>query len=120
MKHPRVAMCAVVGTPDERYGELVTAVCVLKKGEEATLTLDDLRTFCKELIAGYKWVSPWFLSSVPPHSRPIFVLLFSRDDLHQRAPTVTTNTATITTQVPATRRGLGKAPCQRRRQDPQA
>ena len=61
MKHPRVAMCAVVGTPDERYGELVTAVCVLKKGEDVPLTLDDLRAFCKELIAGYKWVVVSFL-----------------------------------------------------------
>ena len=54
MKHPSVAMCAVVGTPDERYGELVTAVCVLKTGVDSELKLEDLRSFCKELIAGYK------------------------------------------------------------------
>ena len=34
--HPAVADCLVVGVPDERFGEAVTAVVSLRPGEEAT------------------------------------------------------------------------------------
>jgi fatty-acyl-CoA synthase len=35
-QHPAVADCLVVGLPDERFGEAVTAVVSLRPGEEAT------------------------------------------------------------------------------------
>ena len=50
--HPAVASCAVVGIPDEQYGECVHAVVVLKPGLQATP--DEIRAHCKTLIAGYK------------------------------------------------------------------
>ena len=50
--HPSVAMCAVIGTPDEKYGELVTAVVTLKP--ETSLDLAELKAHCAKLIAGYK------------------------------------------------------------------
>jgi acyl-CoA synthetase (AMP-forming)/AMP-acid ligase II len=51
-QHPAVAEVAVIGVPDERWGEAVTALVVLKPGTEATG--EDLIAFCKERLAGYK------------------------------------------------------------------
>ncbi|KXF55842.1 fatty-acid--CoA ligase [Rhodococcus sp. SC4] len=51
-KHPAVSACAVIGVPDERWGERVHAVMVIKPGQHASA--DDLREHCRTLIAGYK------------------------------------------------------------------
>jgi acyl-CoA synthetase (AMP-forming)/AMP-acid ligase II len=50
--HPAVASCAVIGVPDDDWGERVHAVVVLKPGAEATR--DDLRAHTRSAIAGYK------------------------------------------------------------------
>lgn len=51
-KHPAVGMAAVIGTPHERWGEIVTAFVVKKKDHE--VTEEDIRSFCRSEIAGYK------------------------------------------------------------------
>ena len=51
-RHPAVAACAVVGVPDERWGERVHAVVVLAPGAE--VPEDELREFCRQHIGGYK------------------------------------------------------------------
>jgi long-chain acyl-CoA synthetase len=45
-------MCAVIGVPDEQWGERVHAVIALKPGESTTET--DIVAHCRQLIAGYK------------------------------------------------------------------
>jgi fatty-acyl-CoA synthase len=50
--HPGILECAVVGVPDERWGEVGLAGVVLRPGQEAAP--ETLRAFLKERLAGYK------------------------------------------------------------------
>jgi len=51
-KHPDVAAAAVVAKPDEKWGETPCAFLELREG--ATLTEDDVVTFCRDNMAGFK------------------------------------------------------------------
>ncbi|MDB5625129.1 MAG: AMP-dependent synthetase and ligase [Tardiphaga sp.] len=50
--HPDVAEVAVVGVPDDQWGEAVKAVVVMKPGKQASAT--DIMRFTRERIAGFK------------------------------------------------------------------
>ena len=50
--HPAVYDTLVVGIPDEKYGQAVAAVVELREGQ--TLELDELRTFLRAHLSGYK------------------------------------------------------------------
>ena len=51
-QHPAVAEVAVIGVPDEKWGELVTALVVVAPGSE--VSPDELIAFCRERLAGFK------------------------------------------------------------------
>ena len=50
--HPAIAECAVVGTPDDEWGERVSTAVELRPG--ATLALDALQAWSKARLAPYK------------------------------------------------------------------
>jgi len=50
--HPQIADVAVIGVPDERWGEAVKAVVVCKPGESPTPA--EIIAWARERIAGYK------------------------------------------------------------------
>jgi malonyl-CoA/methylmalonyl-CoA synthetase len=52
LAHPSISEVAVVGVPDEEWGEIVTACVVLRPGQ--SLTLEDVRDWCANMLSAYK------------------------------------------------------------------
>ena len=51
-QHADISQCAVIGVPDDKWGERVHAIVVLEEGAKATD--EDLISHCASLIAGFK------------------------------------------------------------------
>ena len=51
-QHPEVTEVAVIGIPDEKWGELVAALVVRAEGSE--LTAEDVIAWTRQKLAGYK------------------------------------------------------------------
>jgi len=63
-QHPQIAAAAVIGVPDELYGEDVAAVVVLKP--EANISEQEVIDFCKARLADYKCPKTVrFVSDIP-------------------------------------------------------
>jgi acyl-CoA synthetase (AMP-forming)/AMP-acid ligase II len=65
-RHPKVRDVGVIGTPDERLGEIATAIIALKAGE--VLTEGEMKSFCEENLPRYKRPRRIIFDSVPRSS----------------------------------------------------
>jgi fatty-acyl-CoA synthase len=63
--HPAVAEAAVVGVPDEKWGEVVAAYIRVTPGQNEP-SADELRAYCRERLAPYKTPLHWvFVDQFP-------------------------------------------------------
>jgi fatty-acyl-CoA synthase len=63
-KHPKISEVAVVGVPDEKWGEVGAAAVLLKNGQSASE--EEILSFCQGQIAKFKTPrSVLFLESLP-------------------------------------------------------
>jgi long-chain acyl-CoA synthetase len=51
-KHPQIQECAIIGVPDQEWGEMVTAYIKLKPG--AAIDEKEVKTFLKSRLSAYK------------------------------------------------------------------
>lgn len=85
-QHPAVSEVAVVGIPDEEWGQRIAAVAVLRDGQQ--VTPDDLRDFARSRLRGSK--TPDLVELVPELPRTDTGKLLRRaivSDLARPAPT---------------------------------
>jgi len=66
VEHPAVTEAALIGLPDEKWGEVGLMVTVLEKGQ--AVTEDELRAFCRQRLARYKVPKQFVFSDALPYS----------------------------------------------------
>ncbi|KNC85766.1 hypothetical protein SARC_02070 [Sphaeroforma arctica JP610] len=67
LEHPEVNECVVYGTPDEVWGDRITAM-VVQHNPKPELMIEDLRTFAKCRLADYKLPSRLVLKETIPRN----------------------------------------------------
>jgi acyl-CoA synthetase (AMP-forming)/AMP-acid ligase II len=83
-QHPAVESCAVIGLPDPKWGESVTAVIVPRPG--ARVTAEEILCHCRTLIAGYKVPKAvHFTEALPLTSTGKILKRAVRDEYSRRA-----------------------------------
>lgn len=65
-EHPAVLEAAIIGLPDEVWGEAVCAVIVPKK--DAVVDEQELKSFCRQKLAGYKVPRTIFIEEALPRN----------------------------------------------------
>lgn len=83
-RHPRVADCAVVGIPDDEWGERVSAAVVCTP--ECAVPAPELRAWVREYLAGYKVPARIMGVDALPRNSMGKVLKTQVRDLFLRAP----------------------------------
>jgi fatty-acyl-CoA synthase len=79
LEHPAILECAVMGVPDQRWGEVGLVAIVFRAGQ--TVLEADLKSFLKERLAGYKVPKHYLFVSTLPKSAAGKIL--KRDLLEQ-------------------------------------
>lgn len=89
MAHPAVFEAAVIGVPDERWGERPLACVVLKEG--ASVTIEELKAFLAERVAKWQIPDRWaFIKEVPKTSvgkfdKKVLRAKYSQGELESRS-----------------------------------
>ncbi|GFR49197.1 hypothetical protein Agub_g11222, partial [Astrephomene gubernaculifera] len=65
MEHPAISEVAVLGVPDETYGQMITALLAVKSAA-ARPAVEELQRFCRERLAPYQVPKRWqWVSALP-------------------------------------------------------
>jgi len=65
-EHPAVAEAALIGKPDEKWGEIGVMIVVREKGQ--TVSAEELTDFCRARLARFKVPKEIIFADAPPHS----------------------------------------------------
>ncbi|WP_421378143.1 class I adenylate-forming enzyme family protein [Bacillus salacetis] len=65
-EHPDIMEAAIIGLPDETWGEAVSAVIVPKEG--SVIDDQEIRSFCRQKLAGYKVPRKFFIEEALPRN----------------------------------------------------
>ncbi|WP_245159048.1 hypothetical protein [Blastococcus sp. TF02A-35] len=82
--HPAVAECAVIGVPDEKWGEVGRAVVVTRPGH--SLTADELLAHLEGRLARYKHPRSVVLTDQLPHNASGKLVKARVRELHGSTP----------------------------------
>jgi acyl-CoA synthetase (AMP-forming)/AMP-acid ligase II len=81
-EHPWVLDAAIIGLPDDTWGEAVCAIIVLKEG--AVIDEEELKAFCRQKLAGFKVPRRIFIEEQLPRNASGKILKYQlRQKLNQ-------------------------------------